>query len=212
MSDKNVKICEKDIDLCFMGEFSTKQDKQVWTDFLAGSEEAFQTIYDTHIQLLFKYGCHFSADEDFIKDCIQDLFLDLLHYRSKLGKTDNIKAYLLASLKRKIFKKSLQKEKSKITLVADLPFDYSLMMNDAEEQAIDEQRVNLLSKALQELSSRQKEAIYLKYVIGLSYEELSQALHLNYQTTRNLIYKSMEKLRTTLKEPKNLLLMILRLS
>lgn len=195
-----------------MGEFLSKQDKQVWADFLAGSEEAFQMIYDTHVQLLFKYGCHFSADEDFIKDCIQDLFLDLLHYRSKLGRTDNIKAYLLASLKRKIFKKSLQKEKSKITLIADLPFDYSLVTTDVDESAVDEHRVSMLSKAMQELSSRQKEAIYLRYVVGLGYEELSRALHLNYQTTRNLVYKSMEKLRASLKEPKNLLLMILRLS
>ena len=46
-----------------------------------------------------------------------------------------------------------------------------------------------------ELSDRQREAIYLRYVSGLSYEELSEVLQLNYQSARNLIHRGIEKLR-----------------
>jgi DNA-directed RNA polymerase specialized sigma24 family protein len=48
---------------------------------------------------------------------------------------------------------------------------------------------------MQELTARQREAIYLKYVTGLTYEELSVAMNLNYQASRNLIYHAMERLR-----------------
>ena len=37
------------------------------------------------------------------------------------------------------------------------------------------------------LSPRQKEAIYLKFVSELSYEELAKVMQLNYQSARNLV-------------------------
>ena len=170
-------------------------EEKLWTDFIAGNEMAFQKIYKSYIQLLFKYGCHFSNDEEFIKDCIQDLFLDLLRYRSKLNKPESIKAYLLTSLKRKIIKKNKLTKKIQIINIERLPFDFSLVSSETDELSIMDQRLKMLSKAIDGLPPKQKEAIYLKYVVGLNYEELSNTLNLNYQVCRNLIYKSMENLK-----------------
>jgi RNA polymerase sigma factor (sigma-70 family) len=172
-----------------------ESDELLWTDFIDGHDEAYKKIYDSHIQSLFMYGCHFTIDEYLVQDCIQDLFIDLHNYRSKLGKTNNIKAYLFLSLKRKIIKKLDQEKKRKSINIDNLPFDYSLFVEDDAVNELNAKRIEYLEKAMAELSARQKEAIYLKFVSGLSYEELCSVLHMNYQAARNLVYRGMEKLR-----------------
>lgn len=170
-------------------------DNQLWDNFINGDEEAFRIIYESHIQMLFKYGCHFSSDGELIKDSIHDLFIDLFHYRSGLKKNDNIKAYLFVSLKRNILKKIRRSNKLKIINIDVLPFDYAIISGDNMESSENQERLERLEKAMKNLSARQKEAIYLKFVFGLDYKELSKILGINYQASRNLIYKGIEKLR-----------------
>jgi RNA polymerase sigma factor (sigma-70 family) len=169
-------------------------DKELWTDFISGKNDAFKIIYEKYFPELFKYGCYFSDDEDLVKDCIQDLYINLYHYRLKLKLTDKIRPYLIASFKRNIFNKlrSQSKEKKKQIRIDSLSFEYSFPEDISEN---DDNKVILLQNAMKELTARQREAIYLKYVTGLSYEELSGVMNLSYQASRNLIYHGMEKLR-----------------
>ncbi len=169
-------------------------DKELWMDFISGENDAFKTIYEKYFPELFKYGCYFSDDEDLVKDCIQDLFINLYHYRLKLKLTDKIRPYLIASFKRNIFNKlNSESEKKKRHLSIDsLSFDYSFPEDTSEN---DDQKLALLQTAMKELTARQREAIYLKYVAGLSYEELSSVMNLNYQASRNLICHGIERLR-----------------
>ena len=60
-----------------------KPDVQLWKDFVLGSDVAFKIIYETYVQTLFKFGLHFTKNEDLIQDCIQDLFVDLHKYRQR---------------------------------------------------------------------------------------------------------------------------------
>jgi RNA polymerase sigma factor (sigma-70 family) len=173
-------------------------DKKLWSDFIFGDIEAYRILYETYIQELLKYGSHFSTDEGMIKDCIHDLFIDLHHYRSNLKKTDNIKAYLFVSLKRIILKRNRQKERRKQLDIDTLPFDYFLSVDDNAVAAMEDQRLKYMESAMKKLSARQREAIYLRFVSNLSYDELSKVLHISYQASRNLIYRGMEKLRDSI--------------
>jgi RNA polymerase sigma factor (sigma-70 family) len=53
----------------------------------------------------------------------------------------------------------------------------------------------MINGALSQLSSRQKEAIFLKYNFGLDYEEVSKVLNINYQSARNLIHRGISRIR-----------------
>jgi len=173
-------------------------DEALWTDFISGDREAFRAIYEKYFPELFKYGSYFSDDEDLVKDCIQDLFVNLHHYRSKLSLTTKIRPYLIASFKQNIFNKlrSIAEGRKKLISIDTLAFDYSFVA-DANEGS-DDDRFSLLEKAMTDLTPRQREAVYLKYVTGLSYEELSAAMNLSYQASRNLIHHAMERLRTAI--------------
>lgn len=183
-------------------------DKELWINFISGENDAFKTIYEKYFPELFKYGCYFSDDEDLVKDCIQDLFINLYNYRLKLKLTDKIRPYLIASFKKNIFNKlRSESEKKKRQLRLDsLSFDYSFPEDTSEN---DDNKIALLQNAMNELTARQREAIYLKYVTGLSYEELSAVMNLSYQASRNLICHGMERLRKAISNKALFLLSII---
>jgi len=191
-------------------EYQINSDTLLWNDFIKGNEDAFRLIYNCHIQSLFKYGCNFTQDDGLVKDCIHDVFIDLSKYRSGLGTTNNIKLYLYKSLKRKIIR-SLSKGAIFGTLDPEkVPFHYAISIeDDLIDNEFELQRYLLLDKAMLTLSPRQKEAIYLKFVSDLSYEELSEVMKLNYQSARNLVFRGLEKLRESY--PKSLFLFFLPL-
>lgn len=177
-------------------EYLINSDTLLWNDFIKGNEDAYRVIYNNHVRPLFKYGCNFTHDEALIKDCIHDVFVDLSKYRSGLGKTDNIKLYLFKSLKRQIIR-SLDRGGIFGTIDPEkLAFHYSVSYEDEIVDNESEQlKYQQLDEALSTLSPRQKEAIYLKFVSDLSYEELSNVMQLNYQSARNLVFRGLEKLR-----------------
>lgn len=171
-------------------------DSFIWNKFRKGNDLYFKKIYQTHIKYLLLYGLKFTNDRELVKDCIHDLFVDLYIHRETLGETNKIRPYLFICLKRKIIK-SLKQTQNNISLnIEELPFlvDYSLEKNiDFEET--EQLKKKLLSEALNNLSSRQKEVIYLRFIEELEYEEISQLLEINYQSARNLIHRAIEQLR-----------------
>lgn len=180
-------------------KYKITSDTLLWNNFRSGDDKSFENIYRSHIKLLYNYGSKFTNDKEFVLDCIQEVFVDIFIHRQNLGETSNIKLYLFISLKRKLIR-YLHKN----SLVQSFPDDelpFLAIYSTEEEissQESETEMINKLSKALTTLSPRQKEAIYLRFVSGLKYEEICQILDLNYQSVRNLVYRAMEKLRKIL--------------
>ena len=176
-----------------------RSETKLWQDFISGDEKAFRIIYDRYVQELFRFGLHFSRNEDLVLDAIHDLYIDLYNYHPQLRSGNCIKQYLFLSLKRKIFR-LIGEESRYLSLNSDkMLFAYSLVSTDSENE-LDQDKLRILEKDMNELSDRQREAIYLRYVSGLSYEELSEVLQLNYQSARNLVHRGIEKLRKSYQE------------
>jgi len=168
---------------------------EVWDKFRQGDNDAFSFLFESYLDTLYRYGLKFVSDEDFVKDCVQDLFIKLYNNRMSLSSTTNPKFYLLFSLKNMIID-SLSKNK-RITYMSpeDLPFiaSYSRYNEDTSEE--DEEIKQKFEEVLSMLNARQKEAIYLRFQLDMSYEEISQLLEINYQSARNLIHRSITKIR-----------------
>ncbi|WP_423129884.1 RNA polymerase sigma factor [Gaoshiqia sp. Z1-71] len=186
-----------------------QSESKLWNDFILGSEDAFKIIYERYAQQLYKFGLHFSKKEDLIFDAIQDIFVDLYKYRATLKSTNSIKLYLFLSLKRKIFRLIGQENRFFSIDSEKAAFAYSLTLGD--DETIEDERLKLLEKAMEELSDRQREAIYLRYVMGLDYDELAEILHLNYQSARNLIHRGMEKLKKSCQKDSICLFMLYKM-
>ena len=84
-----------------------------WKLFLEGNDEAYSWLYTHHIQLLYQYGLQITPDTEVIKDCIQDVFIRIYKNKNKLSIPQNVKIYLMISLKNSIynvFKRNHQKD------------------------------------------------------------------------------------------------------
>jgi hypothetical protein len=55
----------------------------LWKSFLKGDDKSFSLIYQQHIDGLFLYGSKLCADRELVRDCIQEIFVDLFLKRKK---------------------------------------------------------------------------------------------------------------------------------
>lgn len=171
----------------------------LWDNFRAGDNDAFSLLFETYLESLYRYGLKFISDESIVKDCIQDLFIKIYNNRESLSPTTNPKFYLLFSLKNMIL--DTLSENKRITYVppGDLPFiasHYNTMGDETNENEENEEELKLkFEQVLGMLNARQKEAIYLRFQLELSYEEITKLLGINYQSVRNLIHRAITKIR-----------------
>src|SRR5688500_104982 len=80
-------------------------EKQLWESLKAGNTDALEALYYQFADTLYSYGIVLVNDPDKIKDSIHDLFLYIWQHREKLIVPDSIKAYLMVSLRRRLFDK-----------------------------------------------------------------------------------------------------------
>lgn len=174
-----------------------KSDEEVWKSCLEGNREDFKEIYCRFYSMLCHYGFKIVADKDLVEDCIQDLFIKLIQNYRSLSPTCNVKGYLLQALRNKLYD-MLEKEKlckDDISLYAERfttdEWLSSLSFDDSES----DRRSSRLMKALSHLSPHQQEIIYLYYVDELKHEEIAQVLGIRYQSSKNLLFRSLSCLR-----------------
>ncbi len=175
-----------------------KYDKQLWQAFKQGDRGAYEQIYRQNIRLLYEYAYRFVVDKQFINDCLQDMFVDIWEKRERLSDTDNIKFYLIKALRNRLLR-SLENSR-KLTNAEDsfenLPFQLvasfeTVLIEEQQQEAL----LRQLQNALNQLSERQKEAIYLRFYQNMSYEEIASLLGMEQQSVYNLIFRALESLR-----------------
>lgn len=168
-------------------------EERLWQLCLEGDREAFKEMYCRFYPLLYHYGLKLVSDKEFVKDSIQDLFVKIMQDHEALSPTLNLKGYLLRSLRNKMID-LLEKEKPSSDL-AGCEDRFA-----AEDLFIAEDDPNPLSRILMqsfaELSARQQEILYLYYVDGLKHEEIAEVLGINYQSSKNLLFRSLSKLKS----------------
>lgn len=180
---------------------AAQSDSKLWDAYKNGDKEAFSFLFRKYYSPLFLYGSKIMQDQNALEDCIQELFMELWKSRSQV-EVKSVKAYLFKSLKYKIYRQlSQRKITSEAFLKEDMIFELShdTFMIHREDET---ERAKQLIRAFDKLSNRQKEVIYLKYYLGLSYEEVSEIMEINYQVARNLLYlalRSMKKMISMVK-------------
>jgi len=192
------------------------KNRIIWNEFRKGNKEALETIYEDNYSSLYHYGMKFSIDNDLIKDLIHELFIELINSGSKLSNTDNIRFYLLKALRNKLLKQL--SENSKFTNKFEETAGFNLI-DSIESQLIkkevEEQLKNQIITAINKLSIKQQEIIYLRFYNDISYQEIAALFDVNIQTVRNLMNRAINSLKEDLQNnnlSKHLILFVLNLS
>nr|MBI1229383.1 sigma-70 family RNA polymerase sigma factor [Cytophagales bacterium] len=170
------------------------EDRQVWDQIKSDERAGMEALYRKYAQELFRLGMSIKADRSLVKDCIQEVFLNIWHYRHSVKATDNVKLYLFKCLSNKIHKE-VGKDKRR----------FGPLMPEMEENFSDEQEVETeitssekqkrLLQVLHSLPPRQHEVIQLLYFENQSYEDTSLIMGINIQSVYTLAWKAIANLK-----------------
>ncbi|MBM1105759.1 sigma-70 family RNA polymerase sigma factor [Aurantibacter crassamenti] len=180
-----------------------EQDRLLWQEFQAGSEVAYAKIYENNARILYNYGLKLVNDKELIKDCVQDLFVEIWNTKHKLAPVKSIKSYLFKSIRRKIISEIVKKRKlssvSTLSSFFNLGLSQSVEWNIIEKQRFDWQHQKL-NQAMKSLTDRQREAVHLKYYVQLSYSEIAKVMSLSKKGAYKLMARSITVLRNHLSD------------
>ncbi|GAB6283394.1 MAG: RNA polymerase sigma-70 factor [Ignavibacterium sp.] len=177
--------------------FSFDENK-IWKEFKNGNREALAHLFKYYYNSLYQYGYKLILNKEIVKDAIQDLFLTLWIHRNSISKPNSIKSYLLFSLRRRIFR-IISQEKSKHKLETEYlkeSFNEFINIDDLiVKLEIDKENKSQIQNAIEQLSKRHREALYLKFYDNLTIDEISEIMNINKQSIYNLIYEALKSLK-----------------
>jgi len=171
--------------------------QQLWQEYRAGDIYALAKLMQRYYADLFHWGMRLHADREFVKDCIQEVFVNLWKIQDTISSVENVRSYLLVVLKTRILR---ELSKTHGAHQADLSDDYSFSVEFAADiRLIEEEhevyQIRRLERVLNHLPQRQKELIYLRFYQNLSFEQIAEVMHLGRQSVYNLLQKSLNSLR-----------------
>jgi RNA polymerase sigma factor (sigma-70 family) len=186
-------------------------DMQRWSQFKDGDREAFAAIYQQHILQLITYGFRLCADQDLLKDQIQELFVELWQSRKNLAPTRSVKFYLFKALRYKLIRlernRYLSQQSARIALTLDNPLQEPIETSIIENESRTS-RITSMREAIKTLSLRQQEAIQLRYYQGFTHDQIAELMDLNYQSVSNLLHRALSRLKEVYKIPATPLLFL----
>jgi len=171
-------------------------DAELWDLITAGDRDSFAFIFKAYSKNLFNYGHKFTSETDLIEDVIQDTFVHLWESKERLVIQKSIKFYLISCFRRELVKrlKTNQKNEPLEDYHADMSWQESFQEILVENQITLESNQKI-TKAMETLSVRQKEAIFLRYIQELSYEEISLLMGIQVASLYNLIFKGIKTMK-----------------
>ena len=155
-----------------------ESSKIKWQSFLKGDDDAYAWLYSRYVQQLYQYGCRFTTDTEMVKDCVQDVFVNV--YRQKDRYSFNV----------------FNKGNLHDTYISNINYEFDLSVEEKLIETEDEtSQKHTVAHLLNTLSPRQREIIYYRFFEGLDYSAICELMGLNYQSAYNLLQRSLSRLR-----------------
>jgi RNA polymerase sigma factor (sigma-70 family) len=173
-------------------------DSLLWQALKRSEKAAYEILLKKYYPIVLNYGVRFYKDKEFVKDCVQDLFIEIWNRREYLADVVSVKSYLLHSIRKNIIRESSRlkwfREADKISDDHDFDVEFDietyLISREVENELLQKLRFEL-----DKLTKRQREAIFLRFNQDLSYEEIAMIMDINYRSVVNLIHEAIKAIR-----------------
>ncbi|MEA4918663.1 sigma-70 family RNA polymerase sigma factor [Proteiniphilum sp.] len=160
------------------------------------------STYNEYLDTLYAYALHLGFDEQAAMDAIHDVFYKLCTHHSSLNEINNLKSYLFRSLRNRLIdiKRVNRGNTNPLSEQDDIyeAFPFQLHVTIEDEMILKEDAEEIRQKVenvLNRLTDRQREIVYLRYIQEQSYEEIAEIMQISVAACRNLISKSISKLK-----------------
>jgi RNA polymerase sigma factor (sigma-70 family) len=178
---------------------SPEQERAQWILFKEGSNQSFENLLNHYYPQLLNYGQRLHKDHDQVRDSLQNFFIDLWNTRTGVDVPESIKAYLFASFRRRLYRDKDRNKWARLVksehqfeeqVDVQLNIESYLIHNEIRNETLLK-----LKNQLSLLSSRQREALYLRFYQELEYDEISKIMSIQHHSVVNLVYEAIRMLR-----------------
>lgn len=181
----------------------TEEDDRIyWEQMRLGDKQALFELYNKMYFHLIRFGLKINADDELVKDCVNQIFLNMWDKRERLQPVEKVRSYLMTSLRRCMLDQLAYIDKTN-NAFNKLGAEENWNELSYEEIIIkvqhDKEIKYKLGLAIKQLTPRQVELIQLKFFEGLSYEQIAQRTSQTVKTSYNTIYDAIKTLRKLLK-------------
>jgi len=169
-----------------------------WNRFIeVGDQVSLSLIYSENYDLLYDYGLRYTSDIKIVEDSIQEVFISIIKYRSKIGIVKNIQGYLISSFRRQLFLGLNSKKRTiSMDLMPEGSFDY---FKSPDNEISDKEDLEFLHTAINDcisnLTNKQKEIMFLRFERDIPYEEIALILNISVESCYKSIYRTIKTIR-----------------
>jgi len=179
-----------------------KSDKQLLTEFLAGSDASFEQLVQRYLKPIYNFLYQFTKDKDTLDDLTQETFVKAWKNLEKFDRKKNFKTWLYTIAKNTAYD-YLKKKKT-------VPFSFfeneagnNHLENIPEENPLPDEivfRKDLekdLEKKLQALPDNYRILLMMRYKDDFSLQEIAEILNLPYNTVKSQHARALVNLKKT---------------
>ena len=169
---------------------------------ISGDQSAFKKLYEIYFERLKFYGKSISPQLSMvtIEDEVQNLFLWMASNNYKLVRVTNFEVYLFSSFKKNVIRCSKKQRNKRIIRFEETTSKIEVSTVISSEDAVikkeeDKENSDFIDCALKELAPKQREVVFLRFYVGMSFSEIADTVQLSEQIVRNYAYRSIKKIR-----------------
>jgi len=182
-------------------------EKQLWLRVAEGDKQAYAEVYRFYYRRFYNYGRKFTDEEALVEDAVQETLLTVWDKRHTLASIEYAGTYFYTSFRYTLLGKLKQQQRVFIKGATNEELEFGvdkILIAKETEAGLKEQ----LGKALITLTARQREAIFLRFYEGLSYEEVASVLNITIKATYKIMARALAHLKENLILSSGLLLFL----
>lgn len=158
------------------------------------SDREYEELYKLYFKKLFNYGRKFTKDLYLLEDSIQEVFLDAWKRRQRSVQIHSVNSYYFSSFRYILFKKIQHATNTATYEDQSGEPEFNIEQRLIALETTNEQYLKV-QQALQALTSRQREAIFLRFYEGLSFEEVAEVMNITVKATYKIMARSLAVLK-----------------
>lgn len=175
----------------------TNPDETILVDrAIEGDEEAFGNLYTLHIDAIFRYVYYRIGNVEDAEDLTEQIFLNaweaLPGYKQQ-GKPFTSWLYRISH--NIVVDYHRNRQRTEISVEQLNPDDLQRGQRSTLQTVIEKEEVEILAKAISQLSSEQQQVIILRFIEGFSHREVAQILGKKEGACRMIQYRALSSLQ-----------------
>ncbi len=182
-------------------------EKELLQQIAEGDEHAFRVIYDLYRPSIYSYTLRLTETEQLADDVVQDVFMKVWLYRSRLPAVENFRAWVKTIARNTVldaFKSQARQKTGKSELIDFVP----LTAENADVWLLDKENAEWLHDALNQLTPSQKRVYLMSRQQGMKLPEIAEELDISINTAKKHLVNSLQGLRTYLEKHNTILAII----